>query len=115
MLSWHLVAGRLDSRSVLVLCDLPDVLTAAVDEQVPDAAHVAVVQHGGPQLGWENQPGSGFRKTAEVHVPLKVQDLVFATGGEGGAAAVDGYGACRYVGKSKKKVDFCLKITTCCM
>lgn len=44
----HLAARRLDARHILGLGDLPDVLAASVDEQIPHAAHVAVVEHGGP-------------------------------------------------------------------
>lgn len=44
----HLAARRLDARHVLGLGDLPDVLAASVNEQIPHAAHVAVVEHCSP-------------------------------------------------------------------
>lgn len=50
LLARHLVTRRLDASSVLGLRYLPDVLTTPVDEQVPNATHVTIVQHGGPQL-----------------------------------------------------------------
>lgn len=50
----HLAAGRLDARRVLRQSDLSDVFAAPVDEEVTDAAHVAVVQHGGPELGGQH-------------------------------------------------------------
>lgn len=95
LLPRHLVAGRFDSRSVLLLSDLPDVFTASVDEQVPDAAHVAVVEHGGPELGGQDETCSVLRKSTKVHITLQVQDLTLSAGRERGTAAVYGYGTYR--------------------
>lgn len=70
LLPRHLVAGRFDSRSVLLLSDQPDVFTASVNEQVPDAAHVAVVEHGGPELGGQDETCSVLWKSTKVHITL---------------------------------------------
>lgn len=84
----HLAARRLDAGDVLGLSDLPDVLAAAVDEQIPDAADVAVVEHSGPELSREHEAHPAVRQAAQIKVPLQVQDLVFPAGGERGPAAV---------------------------
>lgn len=84
----HFAAGRLHSRCILGLSDLPDVFAASVDEQIPDAAHVAVVEHGGPELGGQDQTGPAVGETPQVQVPLQVQDLVLPAGGERSPAAV---------------------------
>jgi len=85
----RLAAGRRDARGVLRRSDPPDVLAAPVDEQVSDAAHVAVVQHGGPELRGQHQARPAVGQPAQVQVPLQVQDLVLPAGRERGAAAVD--------------------------
>lgn len=84
----HLVAGGFDAGHILRLGYLPDVLAAAVDEQVPDAAHVAVVEHSGPELGGQHQTHPVVRQTAQIKVPLQVQDLIFPAGSERGPTAV---------------------------
>lgn len=88
LLPRHLAARWLDASRVLRLRNLPDVLAASVDEQVPDAAHVAVVEHSGPELGREHQARPAVGQTSQVKVPFQVQDLVFPTGCERGPAAV---------------------------
>lgn len=95
LLPRHLVAGGFDSRSVLLFGDLPDVFATSVDEQVPDAAHVAVVEHGGPELGGQDEPGAVLRKSTEVHIALQVQDLALSAGRERGTTAVYGYSTYR--------------------
>lgn len=47
----HFTTGGPDACGVLRLRDGPYVFGASIDEEVPDAAHVAVVQHGRPQFG----------------------------------------------------------------
>lgn len=88
LLGAHPRTGGLDARSVLHLCQLPDVLAAPVDEQVTDAAHVAVVEHGSPELSGKDEASTVLRQPAQVHVPLQVQDLALPTGGEWRAPAV---------------------------
>ena len=75
-----LVARGFDAGAVLRLGDLPDVLAAAVDEEVAHAAHVAVVEHGGPQLGGQDEVGAVGGQPPQVHVPLQVQDLALPAG-----------------------------------
>lgn len=94
LLPRHLAAGRLDAGAVLSLGYLPDVLAAPVDEQVPDAAHVAVVEHGRPELGGQDEARPVLREPAQIHFPLQVQDLALPAGGERRAAAVHRDGAC---------------------
>lgn len=84
----HLTARRLDTSCILGLRYLPDVLAAPVDEQIPDAAHVAVVEHSGPELRREHQARPAVGQTPQIKVPLQVQDLVFPAGCERGPAAV---------------------------
>lgn len=88
LLGAHPRAGGLDARGVLHFRQLPDVLAAPVDEQVADAAHVAIVEHGGPELGGEDEASAVLRQPAQVHVPLQVEDLALPAGGERGAPAV---------------------------
>lgn len=88
LLPADLAAGRLDAGGVLGLGDAPDVLAAAVDEQVPDAAHVAVVQHGRPELSGQHQASPVLRQPPQVHVPLQVKNLTLPAGREGGAPIV---------------------------
>lgn len=91
LLPRHLVTRRFDSRAVLLLGDPPDVFTASVDEQIPDASHVAVVEHGGPELGGQYETGTILRKSTKVHIALQVQDLALSAGCERGTTAVYGY------------------------
>lgn len=42
---------RFDASAILCLSDLTYVLTSAVNEKVTDAADIAVVEHGRPELG----------------------------------------------------------------
>lgn len=88
LLGAHAGTGGLDARCILHLGQLPNVLASAVNEQVADAAHVAIVKHGGPELGGEDEARAGLRQPAQVHVPFQVQDLTFPAGGEGRAPAV---------------------------
>lgn len=86
-------ARGLHPGGLLDLGQASDVLTLSVDEQIPDAAHVAVVEQRGPHLGGENQPHLVLRQTSEVEVVIQVQDLAFAGGRVGSAEGVDGDGA----------------------
>lgn len=86
-------ARGLDPGGLLDLGQASDVLTLPVDEQIPDAAHVAVVEQRGPHLGGEHQPHLVLRQTSEVEVVIQVQDLAFAGGRVGSAEGVDGDGA----------------------
>lgn len=82
-------AGGFDPRGLLDLCQASHVLTLAVDEQIPDAAHVAVVEQRRPHLGGEHEAHLVFRQTPEVKVVVQVQDLALAGGRVGGAEGVD--------------------------
>lgn len=84
----HLATRGLDSGHVLGLSNLPDVLAASIDKQIPHTAHVAVVKHSGPELGGKHQAHLVVRQTTQIKVPLKVQDLIFSAGCERGPAAV---------------------------
>lgn len=84
----HFATRRLDAGHILGLSYLPDVLAASVDEQIPHAAHVAVVEHGGPELRGEHQAHPVVGQTPQIKVSLQVQDLIFPAGCEGGTAAV---------------------------
>lgn len=86
-------AGRFDPRGLLDLCQPSHVLTLAVDEQIPDAAHVAVVEQRRPHLSGEHQAHLVLRQTPEVKVVVQVQDLALAGGRVGSAEGVDGDGA----------------------
>lgn len=55
LLGAHPRTGGLDARSVLHLRQLPNVLAAPVNEQVTDAAHVAIVEHGSPEFSGEDE------------------------------------------------------------
>lgn len=84
----HLAARRLDASHVLGLSYLPDVLAASINEQIPHTAHIAVVEHSGPELCGEHQAHPVVRQTTQIKVPLQVQDLIFPAGCERGPAAV---------------------------
>lgn len=84
----HLTAGRLDAGHILGLSYLPDVLAPSVYEKIPDAAHIAVVEHSGPELSGAHQAHPVVRQTTQIKVPLQVQDLIFPAGCERGPAAV---------------------------
>lgn len=88
LLARLLVARGLDAGAVLRLSDLSDVLAAAVDEEVTHAADVAIVEHGGPQLGGQDEVGTVGGQTPQVHVPLQVQNLTLPAGREREALAV---------------------------
>lgn len=83
-----LAAGRFDASTILGLCNLPDVFASAVDEEVPDAAHVAVAEHGGPELRGQDEVAAVRGEASQVHVALQVQDLTLPTGCERRPAAV---------------------------
>lgn len=61
-------AGALDSCSILCLCQLPDVLASSINEQVSDAANVAIVQHSCPELCGKDETCPVLRQPTEVHV-----------------------------------------------
>lgn len=63
-------AGRFDASSVLLLCQLPDVLAPPINEKVSDAAHVAIVQHGCPEFSREDETRSVFWQSSKVHIPF---------------------------------------------
>lgn len=58
LLSRLLVTRGFDAGTILCLCNLTYVLTSAVNEKVTDTANVAVVEHGCPELSWENEVGA---------------------------------------------------------
>lgn len=62
----YFAAGRLDSNSVLCLCDLANVFTASVYEEITDAPHIAIVQHSGPQFSGKNQANTVVWQTSEI-------------------------------------------------
>lgn len=88
LLPRHLAARRLDAGHILRLSYLSDVLAAPVDEQIPHAAHIAVVEHSGPELSGEHQARPVVGQTTQIKVSLQVQDLIFPAGCERGPAAV---------------------------
>lgn len=49
-------AGGLDPGCLLDLGEAADVLTLSIDEQIPNATHIAVVEQCRPHLGGEHQP-----------------------------------------------------------
>lgn len=66
MFACYFAAGRLDSDSVLCLCDLANVFTASVYEEITDAPHIAIVQHSGPQFSGKNQANTVVWQTSEI-------------------------------------------------
>lgn len=89
-----LVARGFDASSILCLSNLTDVLAPAVNEKVADAAHVAVVEHGRPQLSGQDEVGAVRGQPPQVHVALQVQNLAFTAGCEWSPSAVHRDGAC---------------------
>lgn len=73
-------ARGLDPSCLLDLGETADVLTLPINEQVPDAAHIAVVEQCRPHLGGEHQPQLVLRQTSKVKVVIQVQDLTFSRG-----------------------------------
>lgn len=82
-------AGRLDPHGPLRLCDAPDVFTLAVHEQVPHAAHVAVVQQSRPHLRGEDQTTPVLRQTTQIQNIVQVQNLTLSRSIVGCAHRVD--------------------------
>lgn len=62
----YFAAGRLDSDSVLGLCNLTNIFTASIYEEITDAAHIAIVQHSGPQFGGKNQAYAVVWETSKI-------------------------------------------------
>lgn len=87
-------AGGLHSRGALHFGHLPDVFALAVDEQVPDAAHVAIVEQSSPHLGGEDEAGFIFWEAPQVQLVIQVQNLTLPGSSVGGAQGVDGNGTC---------------------
>jgi len=100
-------AEAANARHALDLSQTPHVTTLAVDEEVADAAHVAVVEQRGPDLGRQDQALTALRQTAQKHVAVQVQDLAALVRAEGNGAAVDGDGAWR---EEQKKLYY---LSTC--
>lgn len=94
LLAAHTVTEGFHTSSVLCLRQLTDVLAATINEQVADAAHISVVQHGCPQLGGKDESSPVFRETPQVHVTFQVQNLAFSAGCEWSALSVHRDGAC---------------------
>lgn len=92
LLGAHSWTGGLDACRILHFRQLPDVLAAPVNEQVTDAAHIAVVEHGSPEFRGKNKASSVLWQPAQIHVALQVQDFTLTTGGERRAPAVHRYG-----------------------
>lgn len=92
LLGAHSWTGGLDACRILHFRQLPDVLAAPVNEQVTDAAHIAVVEHGSPEFRGKNKASSVLWQPAQIHVTLQVQDFTLTTGGERRAPAVHRYG-----------------------
>ena len=76
------------AQRTLDLSQPADVAALAVDEEVADAAHVAVVQQRRPDLGRQDEVGLKLRQPAQEHVTVQVQDFTALWGAEGHAAAV---------------------------
>lgn len=66
----HLTTRRLDAGHILGLSYLPDVLAASVDEQIPHAANIAIVEHSGPELSGEHKAHPVVRQTTQIKVAL---------------------------------------------
>lgn len=94
LFSCYFAAGSLNARPVLGFCDLLDVLTASINEEIADAAHVAIVQHSGPKLGGKHQAEQVVRETSEIQVTLKVQNLILSSGSKRCPTAVHGNNTC---------------------
>jgi len=82
-------AEAADAERALDLGQAADVAALAVDEEVADAAHVAVVEQRRPHLRRQDEVRLGLGETPQVHVAVQVQDLAALWGAEGHAAAVD--------------------------
>lgn len=81
--------GGLDPGSLLDLGQASDILTLSVNEKIPNAAHIPIVEKGCPHLSGENQPHFVFWKTPEVEIVIQVQDLTFTRGCVGSTESVD--------------------------
>lgn len=87
-------AGGLHSSGALHFSHLPDVFALAVDEQIPDAAHVAIVEQSSPHLGGEDEAGFVFWEAPQVQLIIQVQNLTLPGGSVGCAQSVDRNGTC---------------------
>lgn len=89
LLGVHSNAGRFDPRRILLLCQLPDILAPPINEEISDAAHIAIVQHGSPELSREDKACPVLRKPSQVHIPFQIQDFTLSACSERGPSAVD--------------------------
>lgn len=94
----------------MVLSNLTDVLAPTINEKVSDTAHVAVVEHGCPELCRQDEVGAVGGKSPQVHITLQVQNLALTTGCERGPSAIYRDGACGGDGGSRYQVKGCTDI-----
>lgn len=88
LLGCFLGAGGFDPRGLLRLSHAPHVLALAIDEQVPHAAHKAVVQQSCPNFSGEHQASLVLGKASQIEVVIQVQDLALSWGLVGGPDGV---------------------------
>lgn len=87
-------AGGLYSSSTLNFSHLPDIFALAVDEQISDAAHIAIVEQGGPHLSGEDEAGFILWQAPQVQLIIQVQNLTLPRSSVGCAQRVDRNGTC---------------------
>jgi hypothetical protein len=73
---------------------LPDVFALAINEQIPDAAHVAIVEQSSPHLSREDKASFIFWQAPKVQFIIQVQNLTLARSRVGCAQGVDRNGTC---------------------
>lgn len=122
LLARLLVAGGFDASAILCLSNLTDVLASTINEKVTDAAHVAIVEHGCPELGGQDEVGAVSGEPTQVHVSLQVQNFTFTTSCKWSPSAVYRDGACSGDGERADQTQACTVTTqngderrkTCC-
>lgn len=77
------------TKRTLDLGQAADVAALAIDEEVADAAHVAVVKQRRPNLRRQDEVCLQLGQPAQVHIAVQIQDFTALWGAEGHAAAVD--------------------------
>lgn len=94
-------AGRLHSSSTLNFSHLSDVLALAINEQISDAAHVAVIEQSSPYFGGEDKASLVLWQAPQVQLIIQVQNLTLPRGSVGRAQSVDRNGTCCKTRESK--------------
>lgn len=79
----------LHPSSALDFSHLPNIFALTINEQIPYAAHIAIVEQCSPHFSGEDKAGFVFWQPSQVQLIIQVQDLTLPRSSVGGAQGID--------------------------